>query len=130
LVDLKAGTMTIPAALAKRRREHRIYLTELEVGLLREQLLARAAGTSLVFPTVEGRKWTANRATSEPLQTSVAYMYSFTPETGESESIGSWFPDLRGQSGAVNLTFCDTDDAETAERWRAELAAGQLPDQR
>jgi hypothetical protein len=29
--------------------------------LLREQLLARAPGTSLVFPTVEGKKWTANR---------------------------------------------------------------------
>jgi integrase len=61
MVDLKAATITIPASLAKRRREHRIYLNELEASLLREQLLARAAGTSLVFPTVEGRKWTANR---------------------------------------------------------------------
>jgi integrase len=61
MLDLRAGTMTIPAALAKRRRDHRIYLTELEVGLLREQLVARATGTSLVFPTIEGRKWTANR---------------------------------------------------------------------
>jgi len=61
MVDLKAGTMTIPAGLAKRRREHRIYLTDLEIGLLREQLLARAPGTSLVFPTVEGKKWTARR---------------------------------------------------------------------
>ena len=61
MVDPKAGTITIPASLAKRRREHRIYLTELEASLLREQLLARAPGTSLVFPTVEGRKWTANR---------------------------------------------------------------------
>jgi integrase len=61
MVDLKAATITIPAMLAKRRREHRIYLTELEASLLREQLLARAPGTSLVFPTVEGKKWTANR---------------------------------------------------------------------
>ena len=53
--------MTIPAALAKRRREHRIYLTELEASLLREQLMARTAGTSLVFPTVEGKKWTSSR---------------------------------------------------------------------
>lgn len=61
MVDLKAATITIPASLAKRRREHRIYLTELEASLLREQLLARAPGSSLVFPTVEGKKWTANR---------------------------------------------------------------------
>ena len=61
MLDLKAATVTIPAALAKRRREHRIYLTELEASLLREQLMARAAGTSLVFPTVEGKKWTASR---------------------------------------------------------------------
>jgi integrase len=61
MLDLKDATITIPAWLAKRRREHRIYLTELEASLLREQLLARAAGTSLVFPTVEGKKWAANR---------------------------------------------------------------------
>jgi len=61
LLDLQAGTMTIPAALAKRRREHRIYLTDRETKLLREQLLVRAPGTTLVFPTVEGKGWTANR---------------------------------------------------------------------
>jgi integrase len=61
MLDLKAGTMTIPARLAKSRREHRIYLTELESTLLKEQLLARARGSQLVFPTVEGKQWTANR---------------------------------------------------------------------
>ena len=61
MLDLKAGTISIPAWLAKRRREHRIYLTGLEVKLLREQLLVRPAGTALVFPTIEGRKWKANR---------------------------------------------------------------------
>ena len=44
MLDLKVGTVTIPAALAKRRREHRIYLTRLEVELLREQLMARRDG--------------------------------------------------------------------------------------
>jgi integrase len=61
MLDMKAGTILIPACLAKRRREHRIYLTGLEVKLLREQLLIRAAGTTLVFPTIEGHKWQANR---------------------------------------------------------------------
>jgi integrase len=61
MLDLRAGTLTIPAPLAKSRREHRVYLTGLEVELLREQLLARAAGTQLLFPTPEGNRWTANR---------------------------------------------------------------------
>jgi integrase len=61
MLDLEAGTLTIPAALAKRQGEHRIHLTELEVKLLREQLLVRPAGTNLVFPTLEGKRWTANR---------------------------------------------------------------------
>ena len=61
MLDLRAGTLAIPPELAKRRREHRIYLNEGEISLFREQLLARAVGTSLVFPTVEGNKWAANR---------------------------------------------------------------------
>jgi integrase len=50
MLDLDGGTMPIPAELAKNRREHRVYLTESEVKLFREQLLARAPGTRLVFP--------------------------------------------------------------------------------
>ncbi len=61
LLDLSAGTMTIPAALAKNRREHRVYLTPTEVTLLREQLLARTVGTRLVFPTPAGKQWDRSR---------------------------------------------------------------------
>jgi integrase len=60
MLDLDGGTMPIPAELAKNRREHRVYLTDVEVALLREQLMARAPATSLVFPTPEGGQW--NRA--------------------------------------------------------------------
>jgi integrase len=42
MLDLDGGTMAIPAELAKNKREHRVYLTSVEVSLLREQLLARA----------------------------------------------------------------------------------------
>lgn len=56
----RGRTMPIPAELAKNKREHRVYLTQVEVALLREQLMARAPGTPLVFPTVEGGQW--NRA--------------------------------------------------------------------
>jgi integrase len=61
MLDLHRGTMTIPSGLAKNRKEHRIYLTRVEVSLLTEQLVARAAGASLVFPTATGQQWTANR---------------------------------------------------------------------
>jgi integrase len=58
LLDLRAGTLTVPAELAKNRKEQRIYLTEIETQLLREQLLVRAPRTELVFPTVTGQRWT------------------------------------------------------------------------
>jgi integrase len=57
MLDLENGTMPIPADLAKNRREHRVYLTELEVSLLREQCWRGRRGTSLVFPNPEGRQW-------------------------------------------------------------------------
>jgi hypothetical protein len=58
LLDLQACALTIPASLAKNNRAHRVYLTDIEVRLFREQLLARAAGTALIFPTLTGRQWT------------------------------------------------------------------------
>jgi integrase len=58
LVDLDRAAMTIPPRLSKNRRAHRVYLTDLEAALFREQLLARAPGTPLVFPTPTGRAWT------------------------------------------------------------------------
>jgi integrase len=58
LLDLRAGTLLIPDWLAKNGREHCVYFTELEVGLFREQLMVRAPGTALVFPTPTGRRWT------------------------------------------------------------------------
>jgi integrase len=61
MLDLRAETITIPAWLAKSRREHCIYPNAVEMKFLREQLVVRVAGTNLVFPTVEGKKWAANR---------------------------------------------------------------------
>lgn len=57
MLDLDAGTMAIPGELATNKREHRVHLTSVEVSLFREQLLARAPGTNLVFPTPEGGSW-------------------------------------------------------------------------
>lgn len=58
LLDLDHAAITVPRELAKNRRDHRIHLNPLEVTLLREQLLIRAKGSRLVFPTVTGRPWT------------------------------------------------------------------------
>ena len=58
LLDLRAGTLSIPGWLAKNGRAHRVYLTDTERRLFREQLLARATGSALVFPTPMGKQWT------------------------------------------------------------------------
>jgi len=61
MLDLDEGTMPIPAELSKNKRDHRVYLTSFEVALFREQLLARAPGTRLVFPTATGKQWDRSR---------------------------------------------------------------------
>jgi integrase len=58
LLDLRSGTLSIPSWLAKNGREHQIYLMGLEAGFFREQLMVRAPGTSLIFPTPTGKQWT------------------------------------------------------------------------
>jgi integrase len=61
MLDLDEGTMPIPAELSKNKRDHRVYLTSFEVALLREQLLARAPGTPLVFPKANAEQWNRSR---------------------------------------------------------------------
>ncbi len=56
-VDLTGRAITIPAELCKERRHKTIPLTDEETNLLREQLLARAPGTPLVFPKRHGSQW-------------------------------------------------------------------------
>jgi integrase len=57
LLNLRDRTLAVPAELAKNRRDARVFLTDVEVTLLREQLLIRATGTRLVFPTITGKQW-------------------------------------------------------------------------
>jgi integrase len=58
LLDLRDGALSIPGWLSKNGRPHRIYLTGIETSLFREQLMVRAKGTALVFPTPTGKQWT------------------------------------------------------------------------
>lgn len=54
-VDLDAGEILIPRGLNKSRQRKGIPLANFELQLLREQLMARPTGTSLVFPTEKNR---------------------------------------------------------------------------
>ena len=53
--------MRVPRTLNKSRRPKAIPLTAREALLLKEQLLARTAGTSLVFPNGKGAQWNRHR---------------------------------------------------------------------
>jgi hypothetical protein len=57
------------------------------------------------------------------------HLFSYHPRDGESVVIGSWAPARVNESAnaVVKVQFCTTSERETAELWRAELAAGRLP---
>lgn len=56
-VDLEAGEILIPRHLNKSRKVKPIPLARFEVQLLREQLLARPAGASVVFANAKGGRY-------------------------------------------------------------------------
>ncbi len=56
-VDVDAGTLFIPAALCKERRDKLIELASFECTLIAEQLIARTPGTTFVFPRAGGRRY-------------------------------------------------------------------------
>jgi integrase len=118
MLDLRAGTLTIPASLAKSRREHRVYLTGLEVELLREQLLARAPGTKLLFPTPEGKRWTANRFRDRVWVRSVEAVVTNDPNRREDgSSVFEKFTfHLLKHTAASLMALSDMDPAVVAER--------------
>jgi hypothetical protein len=73
----------------------------------------------------------ALEAPSEHLPTSNHHTFIYQPADGESDDIGMWSPAGRERSpdpdAVVKVVIHSTDDRETAELWRAELAAGRLP---
>jgi hypothetical protein len=68
-------------------------------------------------------------APSEQPPTTSPHTFIYQPPDEESEIIGMWSPAGLDQSpdAAATVTIFGTDDRETAELWRAELAAGRLP---
>jgi integrase len=114
MVDLKAGTMTIPAELAKSGREHCIYFSDLEASLVREQLMVRAPGTSLVFPTPEGESWKANRFRDRCWLGAVKAAVKHDPRS-PSVFEGFTFHMLRHTAGSL-MALAGFDPAAAAER--------------
>src|SRR5919204_2827419 len=120
MLDLKAGTMTIPPWLAKSGRGHTIYFNDLEAGLIREQLLARAPDTRLVFPTIEGKQWTANRFRDRVWLDAVAAAVKNDPDKRDgAPSVygGFTFHMLRHTAGSL-MALSGFDPAAAAERLR------------
>ena len=70
----------------------------------------------------------APEAPSEPAVPDTRVFQYLSPD-GTPEMIGTWFPAARGDSphDVVKAVISITHDPETCERWRAELAAGRLP---
>jgi integrase len=118
MLDLRGGTMPIPAELSKNRRDHRVYLTSLEVTLLREQLLARPAGTSLVFPNPRGGQWNRSRFRDQVWAKSVKAAADHDREqTGRTTSVfdGFTFHLLRHTAGSL-MALAGLDPAVACER--------------
>lgn len=118
MLDLDGRTMAVPAELAKNKREHRVYLTGVEVALLREQLLARAPGTNLVFPTPEGGSWNRFRFGDRVWRKCVAAAVRHEAEAvgGRPSSFdGFTFHWLRHTAGSL-MAAAGYDPAVAAER--------------
>lgn len=79
------------------------------------------------------RKEDEPRVSSEdahpPLNEASSSLHIFSQKTADGENIliGTWAPLRREESATVAGVFHTTDNAEEAERWRAELSAGRLP---
>jgi integrase len=118
MLDLQAGVMEIPKEQSKNRRDHRIYLTSVEVALFREQLLARATSTSLVFPNTAGRQWNRSRFREQVWAKSVEAAAKHDRErSGRSSSIydGFTFHLLRHTAGSL-MALAGLDPAVACER--------------
>jgi integrase len=58
MLDLEGGQIVIPRDLNKSRREKPVPLAGVELRLLREQRMARPAGTRILFPSLKGGVYT------------------------------------------------------------------------
>lgn len=115
LLDVRAGALSIPVSLAKNRRAHRVYLTDLEIGLFREQLLARTPGVALVFPTPTGKEWTRSGFRERVWLKAVKAAVTNDPAGGGSVFEGFTFQLLRDTACSL-MALAGIDPAVASER--------------
>jgi integrase len=115
LLDLASGTLAIPAWLSKNRKPHQVFLTAMEVQLFREQLLARAPGTALTFPTPTGKQWTESGFRERVWSKAVAAAVANDPAGAQSVFAGFNFHLLRHTACSLMAT-AGMDPAVAAER--------------
>jgi integrase len=115
MLDLQAAALDIPASLAKNRRDHRIYLTDLEIGLFREQLMVRAPGVDLVFPTPTGKAWSRSGFRERVWVRAVEAAVTNDPSTERSVYEGFTFHLLRHTACSL-MARAGMDPAVAAER--------------
>ncbi len=84
-VDLDRGEILIPRNLNKSRKSKPISLARFEVQLLREQLLARPAGSRFAFATMKGGRYSESgfRSVWTPALVGVGLAHEATNERGE-----------------------------------------------
>ena len=109
LLDLDLGTMTIPEHLAKNGLEHCIFLTDLEVGLFREQLERRPKGTVL---SSRPPKAASGRLTDSAIE------YGSRPSRQPRCTIRTARTSDRPSSKGSRSTSCDTPQAPS---WRSPV---------
>jgi integrase len=117
LLDLSAGALSIPGWLSKNGRPHRIYLNGIETALFREQLMVRAKGTALVFPTPTGKQWTESgfceRVRKKAVQAAVA---NEEVEDGRTSIFEEFNFHLLRHTACSLMALCGMDPAVAAER--------------
>ena len=104
--------------MAKNGREHVVWLTDVEVPLLREQLLARAGGTPLVFPNPRGEQWDRSRFREQVWTKAVEAAAKHDREaTGRETSVFDGFTfHLLRHTAASLMALAGIDSAAAAER--------------
>jgi integrase len=70
-LDGEEPVMRVPRMLNKSRQPKSIPLTAREALPLKEQLLARTAGTTLVFPNGKGEQWNRHRVRDQVWQSAI-----------------------------------------------------------
>jgi hypothetical protein len=85
----------------------------------------------LHYPASGAAEAPTSAAPEAPSEQAVPDMrvFQYLSPDGNSEMIGMWSPAARDDSpqGVVKAALSVTADPETAERWRADLAAGRIP---